>query len=147
MKTRIIIYIVLIFLIVTHVIAGDISTTDIMKLISGTWVNSEYRDMGKYGKQIRHDNGTVDYYMEVFDTEPIRIGKIIINGAWIDEEGDVWFKVHTFVGEYFEGASPNNFALYKISSSRNVLEYVWSYHEYPTDLDPDHIFYRIYHRQ
>ena len=147
MKNRIFICFVLIVSFIAPLIADEISTTECMKLESGTWVNNEYRGEGIWGKQIRHENGMVDLYMEVFDTEPIRSGKIIINEAWIEEDGDVWFKVHTFVGEYFEGAAPNNFALYKISKSRNVLEYVWSYYDYPTEIDPDHILYRIYYRQ
>ena len=138
---------VLTFFIGTPIIADDISAEECMKLISGTWVNNEHQDFGKWGKQIRYEDGTADLYMEVSDIEPIRGARIIINEAWTDSEENVWFKAHTFSGEYFEGAAPANFALYKLSNSQNVLEYIWSFYDYPTEIDPDHIFYRIYYRQ
>ena len=64
-----------------------------------------------------------------------------------DSEGNVWFKADIFSGEYFEGAAPARFDLYKVSNSQNVLEYISSFSDYPTEIDPDHIFYRIYYRQ
>ena len=147
MKRRIFMSVILIFFFITPIIADEISTTECMKLESGTWVNYEYRNEGEVGKQIRYENGMVDLYLEASDTEMYRKGKIIINEAWTDNEGDVWFKSHNFVGEYFEGAEPHTFNLNKISNSRTVLEYIWSYHDYPTEIDPDHILYRIYYRQ
>ena len=147
MKTRIFISVVLVVSFITPLIADDISAEECMKLISGTWVNNEHQDFGKWGKQIRYEDGTADLYTEVSDIEPNRGARIIINEAWTDSEENIWFKAHTFSGEYFEGAAPANFALYKLSNSHNILEYIWSFYDYPTEIDPDHIFYRIYYRQ
>jgi hypothetical protein len=147
MKTRIIICFVLSFLIVTPVIADDISTTEIMKLISGTWVNNEYRDFGQWGKFVLNENGRLDFYFEESDTKTALWGELVIYEVWTDAEGNIWYKSGSYNGGYFEGADQVVFELTKVSNSGSILEYMFSYHEYPTDLDPDHIFYRIYYRQ
>ena len=138
---------VLTFFIITPIIADEISTTECLKLLSGTWVNDEYQGFGKWGKQVRYEDGRADLYTEVSAIVPVRESRIIINEAWTDSEENVWFKVHTFSGSYFEGADPANYALYKLGNSQNVLEYISSFHDYPTEIDPDHVLYLIYYRQ
>jgi len=147
MKTRILICFVCVIFFITPIVADDISIEECMKLVSGTWINNEYRGDGIFGKQIRHENGWVDAYIEATDTEIYRKGKIEIVEAWVDNEGDVWFKTHSFVGEYEKGVEPSKYDLCRISKSGNVLEYIWSYHGPPTEIDPNHLFYRIYYRQ
>jgi hypothetical protein len=148
MKTRILLCFFLTFFIGSPIIADDISTTEVMKLISGTWINNKYRDVGQYGKQIFNENGQADIYIESSDTKPARYGELVIYDVWTDDEGNIWFKCGFYAGGYFEGAGQQNFELNKISNSGSIWEYMISYHEYPTEIDPDSfLFYRIYHRQ
>jgi len=147
MRTRIFLYFVLISTIGTLVIADDLSTTGIMKLMSGTWTNDEYRDVGQYGKFTINEDGQADMYIEKSDTEPARSGELVVYDVWTDAEANIWFKCGFYPGGYFEGADQFVFELNRISNSGNIWEYVISYHEYPTEIDPEGFFYRTYHRQ
>jgi len=134
-------------LIITPLWADDISATECLDLIDGTWINDQYRDVGQYGKIVSDKNGHQDNYMDSSDTHSPTEGDIIINEVWTDNEGNIWFKSNYYDGGYYEGANPAVFLLNKISNFESIWEYVVSYHGYPTDIDPDAFFYRIYYRQ
>ena len=147
MKTRIFLCFVLILFICTPIFADDISTTELMMLISGTWINKEYRDAGWWGKLVVNENGRIDSYIEKSDTKPHEWGELVIYDIWTDDEGNIWFKSSGYSGGYFEGADQANFELNKISNSGSIWENDKSYHEYPIELNPDALLYRIWYRQ
>jgi hypothetical protein len=146
-QTRILVYFALTFLIITPIFADDVSTTECIMLACGTWVNNEYRNVGQWGKIVQNENGMFYMYIDVSDTTSFEKGKLIISEAWIDTEENIWFKSNKFLGEYFEGAEPAIFELNEISNSGSIWEYVFSYHGYPAEIDPDAFNYRIYYRQ
>jgi hypothetical protein len=118
-----------------------------MKLMMGTWVHNEYRDMGKWGKKVLNENGISDDYVEASDTEPSMIAQIIINELWTDNEGNIWFKSDVYNGEYFEGAGACIFKLNRINTFGTVWEYMFSYYDYPNKIDAETFSYKIYYRQ
>ena len=147
MKTRMFFALMILFFINTLIFADDITITECMKLLGGTWVNNEYHDMGKWGKKVLNENGISDDYFEVSGSKPSMKAQIIINELWTNNEGNIWFKSNVYDGGYFEGAEANIFELNKISNSGTVWEFMFSYHDYPTKIDAETYFYRIYYRQ
>lgn len=150
MKNQLALLLVFTFVVVMPIMADDISVSECMKLACGTWVNNEYRNLSEWGKIIQHDNGRRDDYFEATDTEAAKGGggDIVINKAWTDEEGNIWFTSSFYSGVgYVEGIGPAYLTLNKISESGSVWEFVFSFYSEPTEIDPDAINYRIYSRQ
>ena len=143
MKTRMFMYFCMISVAVTVLIAGGEKEEELY----GTWVNSDYNTSAEKAKLIVDDdpgirddaNGTVIMYVKEFDEQPYERYSFRIEEKWEDDEGNIWYKIKTFIMEYCE--------LWKISNSGDTLEFVSIKHNYPDTIDPHHANYRIYYRQ
>ena len=125
------------------------STTeiDIYKELSGTWINKDYDGVpGSWpsAKYVIARDGTFDVYADTSDTSRTYFGKIIaIDEKWIDSEGNIRYKLTTEnLVEHIQ-----NYEMGKIHSTGKVWEYIYSVVEYPNEINPNHVKYRIYYRQ
>ena len=153
MKTRtlILVFIIMAFLIIAGSCAAGkkASTTeiDIYKELSGTWINKDYDDPpGSWpiAKYVIERDGTFDAYADSSSTSRTYFGEIIaIEEKWIDSEGNIWYKLTT--ENLVEKIQL--YELGKIHSSGTVWEYISSSIDYPNEINPNHVKYRIYYRQ
>jgi hypothetical protein len=104
----------------------------------GTWVNKDYV-MYKQ-KIIFHPHGMQEFFSSAAQKTVIRKARYLITRKWSDPEGNIWYKSHWVYSYPIEG-----FDLIKISNSGKTLEFVFDYHEYPTKIDPEDDYYRIYY--
>ena len=115
--------------------------------IYGTWVNTEYGTMEAafWQKIINRSDGTSELYEGMADIAHAT-SKYIIIDKWTDSEGNIWYKIIREFGEKAYGEKPY-YELHKISNSGLIWEYVFSFDNYPTEIDSNHPYYLIYYRQ
>jgi hypothetical protein len=114
----------------------------------GTWVNSDYNRSAEIAKfivdpdpGIRDDaNGTIIVYIRESDEQASWRSSFRIEEKWNDDEGNIWYKIEDL-------GHTKYYHLWKISNSGNILEYLFSNHNYPDEIDPNNQNYRIYYRQ
>jgi hypothetical protein len=143
MKTRILILPVLI--IVVLIITGSCATGKKavkapIESLYGTWVNSDYNTRSLEAKLIFKPDGTYTTYSHIDLTTHSRPNKYTIQDSWIDSDGKKYYKVDTT--DVYEG-----YSLYRLDETDSVLEIVWSQIEYPSEIDTNHLNYKIYYRQ
>ena len=109
----------------------------------GTWVNMDYGTYGRYYQKIiiKPDGTEEDFRSGTIGASIM--GRYLITRKWSDQKGNIWYKYH-WVRRSSVGEGLN---LIKISNSGNTLEYVQDTREYPTEIDPEHDWYRIYYRK
>jgi hypothetical protein len=119
----------------------------------GTWINKQ--DPGNFWHPQRVVVTADGYsrYSKLSDSVPVSSWKLRIDGKWMDENGNTWYRVYSLgVGEV-EGVK--YYELYKFSKSTTVMEIasVWFKGEreydpswYPTEIDANRDSYRIYYR-
>ncbi len=107
--------------------------------IYASWVNPEAKS-GLPQKLIFKPNCKVEYFPSANPKSP-DTGRYLIVNKWTDSEGNIWYKKHEVDGwhEYY--------SLIKISNSGNTLETVRDRNDYPTKIDPKHVFYIKYSRE
>ncbi len=105
--------------------------------IYATWVIVEVKSGPHPKKRIYKPIGIVEY---LFSANP-EAGRYLILNKWADSEGDIWYKKHS-VDRYHE-----YYSLIKISNSGNTLEIVRTMNDYPTKIDPKHVWYNKYSRE
>ena len=108
----------------------------------GTWVNTDYS--GAYFEEqkiVIYADKIEKHSLASIDIPPEK-GKHTIIDKWTDSEGNILYK-RKAEGVYMW------FELDKISRDGTTLEVVYSFvfDKYPTEIDPNHKDYRIYHRQ
>ena len=108
--------------------------------IYATWVNPDVKS-GHPQKSIYKASGIVEWFMSANSTAPDYIGRYLIVNKWKDSEGNIWYKMHS-VSPLYEF-----FSLIKINNSGNTLEIVEDKIDYPTKIDPKHVFYDKYSRE
>ena len=145
MKTRMLTSILILVLIVcTAVLMGSKKKEE---ELYGTWINTNYNTVAKMAKyvfkpeSIRDDaDGMYTLYVRDYDENPYESVSFRIEDKWTDDEGNIWYKFEPFaVFKYY--------ALFKMSDSGQTLEMIFSNQDYPTEMDPTDIEYRIYYRQ
>ena len=148
MKSRIFICFVLTLFIVTPIIADDISTTECMKMLTGTWVNEKYKNLYKDDIWINNPDGTYERYREKTDENPWVTGTLEIKETWKDSEGNIWYKaIRTELGGghtlYELGVFENSGTIWKSQFSDDRF----SDEGFPIQIDPYHVFSFILYRQ
>jgi hypothetical protein len=117
----------------------------------GTWTN-EQNGGDKYHPQkvVLTADGYVGY-SKISDTVSLFTWGLLIDKKWIDEEGNIWYKIHGIGKGAYEGEKSQE--LYKLSKSGTVMErafvagmgeYNPSY--YPTTIVTNDYSYRILYR-
>ena len=107
----------------------------------GTWVNMDYGPRVPQ-KLICYPDGKMELFKSAADERTFYKCRYLITRKWSDPKGNIWYKYH-WVGSWGEEA----FTLIKISNSGKTREGVYDKQEYPTKIDPEHHYYRIYYRQ
>ncbi len=119
----------------------EIPVDKAMAAFSQTWINPDY--VHWHQKQVVNPDGKINEYWKVdspLETPAFRC-KFTIDEAWIDREGNIWFKATV---KRMDGTTHS---LNRISKSGSVLEGVWSYGELPDDINPDYPQYLVYYLQ
>ena len=152
MKTRKLIIMVILILIVL-VFIGDyaIGEDDYVltenEEIYGTWVNPNYpkSDTKSWFPQkiVIKPGGLYEYYSGRFDLVPGSTSTFTLTAKWIDSEGNVWYKMIWKL----KGIGNPRYEIGKINNLGQTWEFINSYYDYPTEIDPNHIEYHIYYRQ
>ena len=115
---------------------------EILKIMSGTWINSEYDTRSIEAKFVCHPDGTFDTYNNTTDTGATGHLTYTIMEAWYDRKGDIWYNAsYVRKGEFGTG-----YELGKLANNATVWESVWSRSKVPEELDPLRN-YVIYYRQ
>ena len=113
--------------------------TDNIDELVGTWVNTDYNIRAQ--KIVIEPDGVYVSYKKIEYTVHSGTGTLEIIEKWRDSKGNIFIKTREIPGGDWV------YSLNKISNSGTVLEYVNSYKDYPTEINPDDLEYRIYYRQ
>ena len=156
MKTRTLVSI-LILVAAVLIIVGSCATKPVRtksdEALYGTWVNPEYKGSFPSGMEVYYPDGTWKVFrkeaaaweedIEILEGGWIRgsFGTFTIEDKWIDADTNVWYKVVSYEG------NERFFMLMKVSNSNNILEYMFSFIDYPVEIDTKSVRYQIYYRQ
>lgn len=105
----------------------------------GTWVNPAYEDamVETSAKVIVFADGSQFEYYKLADQTPYLAGNFRLEAAWIDEEGNRWYKA-IWTGDYhpFPTKVPRFkwYSLMKINAPGTLLEMIGGDVAYPKDL-------------
>lgn len=104
----------------------------------GTWINPAYDgERIRPGKCILFPDGRELDYAYIDYTQPYREARNVIQEAWIDANGDRWYKVRSQGSGYpFTRALAELWAIQRISNGGKIFEMVVSFKDYPVDLSP-----------
>jgi hypothetical protein len=107
----------------------------------GEWVNMNYgaRPLQKW---VFNPDGTAWACSRADLDAPEHRMRYLITGKWEDPNGNIMYKSH-WIGSW--GAEA--FQLSRISDSGNKLEYVFHHKDYPKEIDPKNVYYRVYTRK
>jgi hypothetical protein len=150
MKTRLLLFISILFLATVMVVGGCATAKKVSKkdyrFFSGTWINEEYNSHPFLAKWVIRPDGTFDGYFKITDTKKAETGHFIIVDKWADSEGNFWYNMHVWPGVMVEG-KPASYELDKVSDSGNVWEFVSITGDFPIEIEQNHPRYHIYYRQ
>ena len=120
MQTRKIVSILILVLTVMIISEGYATDKKVTKkdyrFFSGTWVNEEYNSRIFNTKYLIRRDGTFDSYNRTSDTGKHGSSHYVIVDKWTDSEGNIWFKMYTWMGAMVEG-HPGAYILAKFSNS------------------------------
>jgi len=106
----------------------------------GTWVNPDYTFRPQ--KAVVESDGIYLMYKKIEDTiHYYATGTLKLIEKWVDSKGNIYCKIRSDKPDY------EVYELNKISNAGTVLEYIQDYYDYPTEIDPNHLEFRIYYRQ
>ena len=148
MKTRTLV-LILILVLAVLVIAGSCATGNKVYIATkneelyGTWVNTDYEGTRHNQKWTFYKWGYIEGFYMIADQRPGAWGTFFIVDKWTDPEGNIWYKDH----ERYRNSMSVRFYLIKINNNKGVMEAVWSYNDFPSQLDPKNVNYVIYYRQ
>ena len=113
----------------------------------GTWVNLDYNKKDPvfgeglpYTKMIVRSDKTINAYYSI-PGEDYATAEITLTDRWTDSEGNILYKA--LLGNIYY----SHYVLWKYSNSGTVWEVVFSFTEYPEEIDPSDSGYLIYYRQ
>jgi hypothetical protein len=138
---------ILILVLAVLIIAGSCTTGNkaykkaFKEEVVGTWINTDYENNNYDAKVVIKPDGMYEGFHNAQD-EDFGFGKITIIDRWTDSEGNIFYKAVVDIISW-----TNSYELWKLSKSGTVFEYVWSYTEYPTEINPNDTGYRILYRQ
>jgi len=150
MKTRMLVSILILVLAVLIICEGYATDKKVSKkdyrFIAGTWINEEYNSYPHAAKLVMYRDGTWERYLQTSDTGIYDSGHYVIVEKWTDSEGNIWYKMHIWVGTIGEG-KPSRYELDRISKSGKVWEFINLSGDYPTEMDESVFNYHIMYRQ
>lgn len=134
MKAKKLVYVIIsIFFLVPIVLAQDsekeLPIEDAMKVFCGTWY-CDGENIHVIKKTTFNLDGTYEWYIFEEDTKPLFTGTFKIEKAWLDKDGNNWFRVW----RSFKG---NSWQLTKINNNGTVMELCRYFvtENVPTNLD------------
>ena len=154
MKTRTLV-LVFILIISVMIVSGSyaksrktkIETERIRIILTGTWINHDYDEIGIPGKIVYKPNGSYGLFINIDDTQRAYHGQYTYIEAWMTSKDAYWYKAT------YEDSSSNitHHEFGMIDSTKPVWEFVFSGTELPADWEwnPNdfHVSYRIYYRR
>ena len=154
MKTRMLVSI-LILIMSVMVTSGSyaksrktkIETESIRSILTGTWINHDYDEIGIPGKIVYKPNGSYDLFTNIDDSQRAYHGQYTYIEAWIDSKDTYWYRAT------YEDSSSNitHHEFGMINSVKSTWEFLFSGTELPADWEwnPNdfRVSYRIYYRQ
>jgi hypothetical protein len=149
MKVRMMIYMSILVLSATILIADDV-TKETSGSPYGTWVNEKYKTFG--GRCTFNSDGTGSLYKQATDKNPIYECRIIIEDSWFDAEGHIYYKaLFLFDTIPYDEPVRREPWLIRLNPSGDVLEKATYGSErlgYPEEVNPTSSgAYSIYYRQ
>jgi len=138
MKATKLIFLGISFLFVAPIVLADdkekeISVNEAMEYYCQTWINPAYNESTGYtAKKIMNKDGSFKTYDKETSETPMWEGTFEIEKSWVDKGGNIWLKVIFY-------DLKTKYHLAKISEDGNVLEQIWSYNVYPTEVKPDEV--------
>ncbi|MGV7224949.1 MAG: hypothetical protein ACQ9MH_25965 [Nitrospinales bacterium] len=109
----------------------------------GTWINMDYENNSRRATRfIVKPDGKFEQFRSADSKLPVYEGTYKIDEKWTDSAGNIFYKC-----QYVDKYGKNIKNLTKLSESGKVLEYVWGYDEYPTEVTPRPGYYSKYFRE
>ena len=106
----------------------------------GTWVNEEWDKEGAVrgaAKMIQFPDGRQQLFRHIVDAEPLYEGIYSIEEAWVDRQGDRWYKSKGAFGMYKAGGvKTEEYELTRINRQGTVMEKSSVGYGYPDKVDP-----------
>ena len=130
----------LLFFAASNILAGDqkkeLSPEQAKKSYCVTWINNAYNESAEFtAKKIMNVDGTFRWYNNETSESPKWQGTFDIEKSWIDDKGNVWlYMIYDYV-------IVKKFTVAKISDNGNLLEQVYSFDAYPTEVNSDDTTY------
>ena len=110
--------------------------------VYGIWENPDYNASTTIAKRILRPDRT---FVQCEDTRvPMHLcleGAFTIIESWIDSAGNKYYKVD------LDRGIDNWYELWRINETDTVFEYIYSYIDYPIEMDPENAAYIIWYRQ
>ena len=118
----------------------------------GTWVNEKYdkdaSGRSGHGKSIILPDGHSFDYAHTTDNVPAYENWIVVEKAWVDDQGRRWYRCKTVTMVYpGKGSKTEGYGLNRISADGTTIEGVWAQYGYPEDVWPLGPMYGIQYRQ
>lgn len=117
----------------------------------GTWINEEWGKKGEgmgFAKITLFADGRRLFYDDTADTEPAYEGTYVLEEAWIDRQGNRWYKAKGAFWPKAGGAKTEEFKLCKVNREGTTLESSSAGYGYPSTVEPlTSPFYGIWYRQ
>ena len=113
--------------------------TDNIDELVGTWVNTDYSFRAQ--KFVLDPDGVYVSYKKIEYTVHSGTGTLELIEKWTDSKGNIFCKIR------FDRGGELVYELDRISNTGTVWESVQSYKDYPAEINPDDLEYRIYYRQ
>ncbi len=113
--------------------------TDNIGELVGTWINPDYSIRPQ--KIVVQPDGIYLTYKKIEYTIHSGTDTLIVIEKWLDSKGNIYYKIRSDKPDY------PVYELNKISNAGTVLEYIVDYKNFPTEIDPNDLDYRIYYRQ
>ena len=142
MKTRMLILMIVLSILVSLSFAEDKTSID---PIIGTWVNTDYDKIFKFGKFIVKPDYAIDAFDDPARTTVPATYTFIVDESWSDAEGNIYYKLTIKRAGY----GRITYELWKLDSSQTVLEMMGGTYsvEHPKEIKPGHASYSIHYRQ
>ncbi len=110
-----------------------------------SWVNARDDRLGSswFAKKVILPDGRELDFDYVTDAEPSFEGRISIERAWLDSEGNHWYRIHYINPQL----NLDRRVLSRVSALGTVLEQMWGRYDYPVELDATDVQYVAYQKE
>ena len=110
--------------------------------VYGAWANLDYNTAPHAAKCNVRPDGIIEVASHTeLEYKKYDDDTFTIVDSWMDSDGNKYYKVDLAHG------TNTWYELWRINETDSVFEWVWSQIEYPSEIDPNHLNYRILYRQ